>query len=740
MFSGRLNHGRILSLLLLMAGGSFLTSALPARGSSAGDSPSNDLAHSPELPEYASLTLTFSADPELNVPVNLTLELECEFDVPTARVFMAVPSGFSILGASPGGYMTVGGVVSWSNQSITANTPYTFELQGISANPFIGWVDAGLENTTDANAPIHVGTDSVAVEVTNTEATVSQTGEASLLGGGADFDHHARYNEPLMGQLLWAPFPIPGAEATATLWVENTVTYPVSYTGQFILPAGWTLVSGSLSWSEVIGAGATTPHTITVLAPNIDGRWTLRSEVYPAGASPYYLQQVGYFDQGQSFNLHQDWDRFTLGPHPFARTAGGSAVAARPEQTANCPSGSVRIHGQITLSNSPGPASFLTLSMWVKRWTQSGQNWIYDGQTILSQRLTRSGNYDVCFALDGRAEVVYYVYATDSGEFRGRENQPWSAMVFHRVMYDGSPGPWMWVPEERSICEPHCMPNEPGWRQLNTGQASAWCSLAPGGGLDCSWPSEFQLHQDPQRQGNDANHSYLRLAALHARDTRDFMAEPAGPAVGETRRPGWYRNGAGWRATAIGNYTPCGAGCFQCSNLYYMSDNSLRAEGYIAPFAVGNHEFGHMAHWWLNDMNWAGCPPGGGSNFREGWADGFLAPISEFADDVPDGTAGYNELDPIEVIEGARGMARYPAEIFHQSGSMYDFWDAIGVETHPGHTWSDPAVGIWHEAWEMTDQVLTTTVCGFRDTWVQQNRPASGVSVMDHDGVLPCNP
>lgn len=210
--------------------------------------------------------------------------------------------------------------------------------------------------------------------------------------------------------------------------------------------------------------------------------------------------------------------------------------------------------------------------------------------------------------------------------------------------------------------------------------------------------------------------------------------EPAGPGLSETRRGGWYSVGNGWRATVLANYTPVGApGQFVCENHYYMSDNSARAEGYIAPFAVGNHEYAHMAHWWLDDQQWVKCS---GTTFIEGWADGFLSAISEMSDDVADSISGYNNLNSIESIHDAD--PQWPAEQHALAGAMNDFWDGIALENHGGHTWQDPATGIWHDAWEMMDQEFITTVCGFRNTWVAQGRPADGVTVMNHAGVLAC--
>jgi len=226
------------------------------------------------------------------------------------------------------------------------------------------------------------------------------------------------------------------------------------------------------------------------------------------------------------------------------------------------------------------------------------------------------------------------------------------------------------------------------------------------------------------------------------------MMQSTGPGVGETRRSGWWAHGAGWRATVVANHLPpeCGGarGCFQCSNVYFMDKSVTQHPEYKNPFIAGNHEFGHAAHWWLNDMAWANCPPAGGTPFREGWADGFLAAVSHFAPvgGVEPGTAGYNGDRSIEVIETAKLLFD---NRLHLAGAMLDFWDEAITETHPNgiftdttHVFTDTATGIWHDAWEMTDEVTTTdTICQFRNTWVDQGRPVSGTAAMDHAKLCP---
>jgi hypothetical protein len=306
------------------------------------------------------------------------------------------------------------------------------------------------------------------------------------------------------------------------------------------------------------------------------------------------------------------------------------------------------------------------------------------------------------------------------------QTMPWAATVYEA---GGSPKV-VWVPEEQAKvpaqAQEQSLPK--GWRSIQSGTGSSWCDLGLGGKLDCTWSSQFTVSEDAEAETQDVHAQYLRLAAIFADHTRGFMMDGSGPNVGETRRNG-YLDGDGWRAMAIANFMPCAgaAGCHLCEDWVYMTADATR-DNYDEVFIVANHEYGHAAQWWQDSL----CT---GGAIAEGFADGFLSALTTRSSVRP-GTAGYNGRRSIEVVEEKDPGA--DDGLLELAGSMLDMWDTQATEQHPGHTFSDPANGLFDDIWQMWGEGGIDSVCEVRSNWISTNRPQDGNTIMAHDGVTAC--
>jgi hypothetical protein len=406
-------------------------------------SPAPDPKSTRSLDDFAQahISLQFDIPPELSESATLSMEVLSDVDAYDVRILVSKPEQFELSTADPSGYDELDdNIVVWDGVNLTEGVPSTFSISGASAEPFKGWIDVRVEDISDPDYPISYGSKSIAVQVTNGGAQVSDTGREFMPAlDGSESDLKALYNTPVMAQLTWDPFPEPGTSATAYLTVTNTTTSSKTYNGAVLLPSGWTLTGGSSTWQETLSGSASSVHTFDVDADDDTGSWQTRFNLVPSSGSPWYLAQNGIFLDNEnitSINEHQEWGRYTAS-WPFAQSnqaialpvttdimtdeegrgalEAASAVLPQPaagprqQQQANCNTAAVRIHGQASVTPGFGgaaPASYLTINMVVKRWTQNGMNMTYDGESIFTGRLTQAGNFEVCFNLDGRAEVT----------------------------------------------------------------------------------------------------------------------------------------------------------------------------------------------------------------------------------------------------------------------------------------------------------------------------------------------
>lgn len=685
---------------------------------------------------WASVALSFDHPPQIGSPSTLTVTVTPEVDLPSAKVEVVLPAAYAVSTASPAGYAIASdNTVSWSGLALSASTPYAFTITFTLSLQDTGWIDAALFDTSGGGST-QLATGSTMVRVTTSGTTVSATGAGIMTDKGPENHYLSLYDQPLMTQLTWDHLPSPGGTATATMVVSNTVSSPVGYSGVFNLPAGWSVVAGNATWNEVLNMGAAAPHSVTVQASSAMGPWQFSGELslLTSPGPGYLVTEIGRFDSHGVWSERQIRSRPPAGPgpHPFVlpgllplkngslaptpARAGAISQTIVPSQAA-C-TGNVHVSGDVAILPRHGSlrdASFLGYSYFVQKWTQVGTSLVYAGTENVIGQLSQNGHYQICFDLDGVAYVWFFIYTTDGAG--GRVDMPWASRVYanfgnNRVTPIGFGS---------------------GVRSVHSGIPSSWCSA----GGNCTFNLLINdFHVDSTTPLSLQPSPYFRLAAIYAYQTRDFMMRAEGAHVGETRSAGEPTDDEGgwWRAAAVGNDNSMCTGHPACAgNDPYINIGVGETRGSeTGIFITANHEYGHQTQHWL----WhAANPMGVGGDWTEGWADGFLAAISDL--DLGTGYANYNGNKPIECLPDTPLFA----DVLHTAATFMDFWDGVASETCGGVTYSDPLGLEWDDAWDVTmTGVGLVSACDFRQHWITDHPGPNdpGVNIMDHN--LMCVP
>jgi len=558
---------------------------------------------------------------------------------------------------------------------------------------------------------------------------LSSSGVGILGDKGPENHFWSLYDEPLTTQLTWDRLPDPGGIATATLLVTNTIGSSVSYAGSFDLPSGWSVDSGSATWSETLTGGSWNSHSIVVEAGTTEGAWDFSAELdlISTAAPSFLVTQHGRFDGGGVWSERQSRSRpasilvssLRLPiAEPILTDLRQELIADRLTQTA-C-SGDTTIEGRVTIQPDQGAvrgASHLGYKYFVRRYEPTGGVYKYRDTLQFEGRLDHSGDYEVCFDLDdGYAHVWYFVYSTDAPA--GSVGEAWSSRVY--------------VDFGNNFVTP--IGYGSGLRTVRSGVPSSWCD----GMGNCTFDVEINndTYYNPTNNPDFVAAEYFRLAAIYADDTRDFMMTAEGPGLGDTRQGGDPAVNLPWRAAAKANdNSPCSSGaCAGYDGYVYIAGWETRS-GDDRIYIVANHEFGHKTQHWLWGLNPDGSqrvPAGVGGDWTEGWADGFLAALTHSTWGV--GHANYNHDRPIECLPEAGRL-----DVLRTAATLLDLWDPAGTETCGGDEWDEPAASLWDDAWDVVgagDGLVSA--CEFRDEWEDTfPPPGPGSDVMDHNDLCP---
>ena len=694
-------------------------------------------------PAFADVQMRFSNVPIIGDPITIALSVKPVIDIPRASVKVVLPAGFTIDSATPSPYSYTNDTVDWLAQQLMQNTVYQFSLEGRSTRAYTAWFDAFVSSDLNGGIYTTLGGHSILSQVTASGAITTETGTELNIPGGPEHDADYLYDEPLSLQLQWAAFPQPSSTASVTLIVTNTAAAPVSYFGAVDLPADWLVISGDLSWTDVLQPGQSGQYPLTMATTDTEGLWQYTAELSLNSDPGYFVAQYGTFlEDGTSWDEHQVWGRIgqdqgtmLYPPSPvFDESADADAVGLTlplvRQGTSNadsfrltpgsCLPGDTRVDGHVTVQ-TPGDAERTAASLGyhilVQKHTLMGVWFRYDGREVLDDTLDEGGNFSVCLPLDGHALVKYWVYSTDAAG--GKATNPWSARAYSSIGHGGS-----------------------GARRISSVSTKLWvesgvqtsqCSIDPSGGMICQL--DLAINEDtagtqghPGEEQRTSEAANFRAAVMHAHVTRNFLVTAAnGPQIGETREAGEI-GAAPYRAAVwmAADRNHCGQGDTPPQGCAYGDYYVLTAAGGRSSWddlvLIGNHEFGHNTQHWLN----GGTVWGMRQEITEGWADGFLSALTSCR-------AAYNAGQCIEDITTLVGDTT--GGNLYTAGAIYAFSDNAIEDGDDVDTEFD-------ELWQLFDAPpAIARRCEMRDEWWQRHiEPlrTQGDNTMAHNNVTIC--
>jgi hypothetical protein len=669
-------------------------------------------------------------DTEIDAVVRLTSTIGAEVDVE-----FSIPDGLEIEDVEPQqnsptntGPLTTS--IAWEDINFSVNGTATYTITLKPKSDVRGWIAAEVTDEGADSTAERLGIGKIAMLVNDSEGLLSTSGDGVFLDESVNNSITQMAERPLEMELSWDQIPAADETATATISMTNYAAYSVSIDGEFFLPPGWSIDSGSATWSDTITSLSTEAYTVSVEADSTVGPWSF-PVVIDVGSSgeDYILRQLGRFDDSG--------DVWVEGQERLRADASTVHHNLRSEKLAEIavPQSRIKVRGLAQSIDCYGPSvpgSTVSLNIDVDAVGSPASQlaidvfWYYGNSAtppsragaklyLREDRLDNTGGLSICINVPAAYDYAYVEYFVRSTDELGGFYKDWSTRVYSDLN---------------------------GGRSLRSAKSE----------LQAFQPSPIATEFNTDIEDTGADGFIFRLAAIHALHTRSFMTSGPGITIRGDGVPGQTEH----KVIVWGNNTTdCAPQDPACARgPHYAITPAALGESADEVFLTAHHEYGHLTDYWLK-----GAPQcywcGSSQAWLEGWADGVAAPADD--NSGGEGRASYNGGTPVEcVVCSPHHPVPSINNMLSMSGSLWDLWDGAGTETYdntgirkfgvgptmtpfPTYTFEDEVAGQarWVDAWDLVDSSYIQQACHFRQQWDSQGKPqpTEVFAILDEHGI-----